>query len=354
MQQRAAEKSIALDLLRVLACLMVTLCHIGIYTGKRFDIGAKGVQVFFVLSGYLAIISIASKDTKGYYIRRIKTIVPQYYIALILIWIFEGLILQGVIGGNFRGLIGTNANISMQYLRYFLFVQCIIPSKNWLYWNNLYGLWTMSAFALFYICTPLIYKICNKWKFAGPVILIATILFRNVIQYDIYKIIFFNQFDHMEWFASQNAFANIYCFMFGATLAFFKIKNMNKAEFLYIMLLSIILFCFDGLTFKYEILATIIVYICAHFEFNDLPQSLFVEKTKKMISYLAAGSYWCYLTHFLWLKIVDAIVKHYQMESKSYLYVIFCIVMWYFTYMLICKIRNRRKKKGAMICQTMR
>lgn len=114
MQQRAAKKSIALDLLRVLACLMVTLCHIGIYTGKRFDIGAKGVQVFFVLSGYLAIISIASKDTKGYYIRRIKTIVPQYYIALILIWIFEGLILQGVIGGNFRGLIGTNANISMQ------------------------------------------------------------------------------------------------------------------------------------------------------------------------------------------------------------------------------------------------
>ena len=70
-----ASKNMSLDILRIVAALMVLMVHVGQRTGlnKWTDVGAKGVPLFFILSGYLAMAScyrIFSMDgtVKDYYI----------------------------------------------------------------------------------------------------------------------------------------------------------------------------------------------------------------------------------------------------------------------------------------------
>ena len=91
-----ASKNMSLDILRIIAALMVLMVHVGQWTGlnKWTDVGAKGVPLFFILSGYLAMVSchrIFSMDgtVKDYYIGRAKRILPMYYWALFLDYIYS-------------------------------------------------------------------------------------------------------------------------------------------------------------------------------------------------------------------------------------------------------------------------
>ena len=91
-----ASKNMSLDILRIIAALMVLMVHVGQWTGlnKWTDVGAKGVPLFFILSGYLALVSchrIFSMDgtVKDYYIGRAKRILPMYYWALFLDYIYS-------------------------------------------------------------------------------------------------------------------------------------------------------------------------------------------------------------------------------------------------------------------------
>lgn len=70
---------LGLDILRIISCLAILFYHLNILKG-----GFLAVCTFFVLSGYLAVISAFSKEKfsfKDYYIKRIKTI----YIPLIIV-----------------------------------------------------------------------------------------------------------------------------------------------------------------------------------------------------------------------------------------------------------------------------
>ena len=46
-------RNINIDILRIVAALMVLFVHIGFREGVDFSVGAYGVQLFFILSGYL-------------------------------------------------------------------------------------------------------------------------------------------------------------------------------------------------------------------------------------------------------------------------------------------------------------
>ena len=67
-----------LDLIRVIACIAILLYHIGILKG-----GYLAVCTFFVLSGYLSVISCFKKEKislKEYYLNKLKKI----YIPLLV------------------------------------------------------------------------------------------------------------------------------------------------------------------------------------------------------------------------------------------------------------------------------
>lgn len=82
-----------LDPLRGLAAAVVVAHHVKAYTGLSLpwlsDVGGLlGVQMFFVLSGYLIVASAARHDWRTYLVRRAFRIYPAYWVALIGVSVF--------------------------------------------------------------------------------------------------------------------------------------------------------------------------------------------------------------------------------------------------------------------------
>ncbi|MEI9808490.1 MAG: acyltransferase [Bacteroidota bacterium] len=81
----------ALDGLRGIAIILVLCCHNFNFL-PHFELGWIGVDLFFVLSGFLITdILLRTKETKNFlqnfYIRRILRIFPLYYGALLLFFL---------------------------------------------------------------------------------------------------------------------------------------------------------------------------------------------------------------------------------------------------------------------------
>ena len=92
-----------------------------------FTWGGRGVQWFFVLSGYFACHSFIPKTgIASYYKKRAICILPSYYVAIIVIMLFYHLVLSDV----------TPDIFGIGWLRYFLGLNTVLPSTNYDLWNN--------------------------------------------------------------------------------------------------------------------------------------------------------------------------------------------------------------------------
>ncbi len=91
------DRNRALDGIRALACLAVVACHSGV--PGCASAGRLGVQVFFVLSGYLITRLIAARTARGtwsyqmFLCARIRRLMPPLA-AMLAIVTFAGLILD--------------------------------------------------------------------------------------------------------------------------------------------------------------------------------------------------------------------------------------------------------------------
>lgn len=150
----------ALDDLRGLAILLVVIYHNFGFIEKYFFFGWLGVDLFFVLSGFL-ITDILLKElgTKNYlrnfYVRRVLRIFPLYYACLILFL-----------------LVLPQLNTPLE-LKYYTDNQVWIWTylQNWLYvFNNpaethsLNHLWSLAVEEQFYLLWPLVILLIRKPK----------------------------------------------------------------------------------------------------------------------------------------------------------------------------------------------
>ncbi|MBA3857575.1 MAG: hypothetical protein C0507_11765 [Cyanobacteria bacterium PR.3.49] len=93
-QEKLGYKS-QLDTLRLIAVMLVFHFHAGVFidhNGNQFPFGALGVQIFFVLSGFLITRILEANQTgdllndlKTFYIRRCLRIFPAYYVLITLL-----------------------------------------------------------------------------------------------------------------------------------------------------------------------------------------------------------------------------------------------------------------------------
>jgi peptidoglycan/LPS O-acetylase OafA/YrhL len=141
------------DGLRAIAALLVVLDHVGEasgFTGRsslgRFTArGEIGVSVFFLISGFLlyrpfaaaAMAGRSGPKVRSYLIRRVLRIVPLYWVALIVSYLFTG----------WKSVHGVSG-----FLENAFFLQ--IYSPNWVF-HGITQAWSLCIEVTFYLALPL-------------------------------------------------------------------------------------------------------------------------------------------------------------------------------------------------------
>lgn len=317
-------KRINLDIIRIFAAGMVLSVHIGQHAGFDFSVGAAGVQLFFVLSGYLAFTSLERNSSAiAYYRKRLVRIVPVYWICLIITYV-EDLVL-GIYSSSLRDAFAGQCGPG--FLRYFVFLQCFTPTDNWNLWNNHGALWTMSSFVGFYILAPYLYKFMSTF-YRGMLILIAFLVSRPYLVSWIQNIFSgYPEDAHIEWFAGMNPLTELYCFLLGAVL-FVAIREKKQGIYQTIVFITLVVTVLSW--YQYELL--FVLFIGAAVSFDPITEN---EKIGKWISMIGGGSFALYLIHPMVLEVAPMIWRKIGVNNQwlcaAYLYVL-CIGAAYILY----------------------
>lgn len=167
---RSSSRILELDGLRGWAILMVLICHyfvpVGpeqswfVRSGYLFHLGTNGVDLFFVLSGFLiGGILLNSRNSASYYrtfyIRRFHRIFPVYYSWLILFAVLS--FLAPLWGPLWAEKFHTVRPLWV----YFLFLQNFLLSPFFYIFVQAYWLWPMWSLAVeehFYMVMPLLVR----------------------------------------------------------------------------------------------------------------------------------------------------------------------------------------------------
>lgn len=160
-----AKRILELDGLRGVAIFLVIVCHyVGMTpVGRRHSLAARiagvlglgsiGVDLFFILSGFLiGGILLSSRSSpryyKTFYLRRFFRIIPIYYVWLILL----GLAMLAARVWNMWG--GADFRIVTPYWAYFIFLQNYFQGSTLLQTFWLSPLWSLAVEEQFYLLAP--------------------------------------------------------------------------------------------------------------------------------------------------------------------------------------------------------
>jgi peptidoglycan/LPS O-acetylase OafA/YrhL len=172
-----------LDGLRGMAILLVLVAHyfavpgIGaasLLNGYWFRLGWTGVDLFFVLSGFLiGGILLGARDSPNYfktfYARRFFRIIPLYY-AWILIYV-----VLSVFGWNFLSTrVGSVQKIDISILAHFLFLQNFhefLKGTVSFWWFS--STWSLAVEEQFYLVAPLLVRYLPKRALALVLVLVT-------------------------------------------------------------------------------------------------------------------------------------------------------------------------------------
>ena len=285
-----------LDLLRIVAMMMVLLVHIPIYIKlpMTFPNGQYGVAVFFVLSGYLIMESLNHEDNLWqFYKKRLIRILPEYYMILI----------AGVVIWDFcLGQMPKDNLLHLGWLRYFLCLNTILPSDNYYYWNDLWGLWTISCFMFFYLVAPLLKK-CIKSFRMSLVFLVGSVVAGYVVKKVLVLLLAGQAIDSVDMFAGDTPFFNLMIFMIGVS-AWYAVRD-NKVQIYLVCCIAavaVLLFVNCGNRITWGLLA-----VAALLAGKEV---LVANKcVKGIISIVSKYSFTIYLVHFPVFQILSYLVK---------------------------------------------
>jgi len=178
-----------LDGLRGFAILIVVLVHYGYYEGTAgppllvhmrnvFGLGWTGVDLFFVLSGFLigGILLDAKSSTsyfKTFYVRRFYRIIPIYYLwilSFLALVVFGGKLLQA------RTHSGVLPPLGFELFKHFLFLQNTFLSKQVSLTGSWFGVtWSLAVEEQFYLAAPLLIKFFNAARLRILLILVIVL-----------------------------------------------------------------------------------------------------------------------------------------------------------------------------------
>jgi len=327
-----------IEALRGVSVILVILYHFkfGILNNEIIKGGFLGVDIFFVISGYIITKIIIESKIKnfsllGFYSKRIKRIIPLFSIVLIF-----SIIILPFIFDNF--LINENINS---------IIAAASGASNFYFWikSTLYGFaeknniinlhfWSLSIEIQFYILFPILFILFKNNK----KILVSSLFIFFIISY-----IFICKIHEVHnFFNFYNSLSRVFEFTFGSLIFFYSntIKLKIKKNFYsYFYLTGIFFLLFYIYTFNDEgrhpnpysiILLISLALIIIFNNDNEYP------KIKKYLGFLGKISYSLYLWHFLILILGSSYFEEYTDLLKA-LSVIICFLISFITYLFIEK-----------------
>jgi peptidoglycan/LPS O-acetylase OafA/YrhL len=179
-----------LDGLRGLAILMVVSLHYTMFTGRAehtvfaklvrgFGFGWAGVDLFFVLSGFLIggiLLEARNSDRyfKTFYARRIYRIFPLYYLWLLLYLVF---LLGGIVLARWPQMF--RAEDLLRFPRYLFFLQNLFSQNSVLELTWLAPTWSLAVEEQYYLVAPLLVRFLptrTLTRFLLATVLVAPVL----------------------------------------------------------------------------------------------------------------------------------------------------------------------------------
>jgi peptidoglycan/LPS O-acetylase OafA/YrhL len=319
-----------IDGLRFIALTSVVLYHInGFWLIKSADLnhvsgtllsfwdsiagaGKIGVQLFFVISGYILGLPFANKYLgsgkdvvlKNYYKRRITRLEPPYIIIMVLLFFLSVFVIHKyTLSQLFPSLLA-----SLTYTHNFFYNREILPLINGVAWS-------LEIEVQFYLLAPLLTKVFLLPKQQRRTILIlasfALIAFQGIYTLPFRSIVEYLQF-----------------FLIGLLFADLKITRHEetKLNVVWVMLAGTVSFCMIFLTYAYNDSATDILFSSMLFIwiaiFNYL--CLFQNYMKgflsnNIISVIGGMCYSIYLIHYALISLVGNQYLHHLFFKSYYL-----------------------------------
>lgn len=131
---------------------------------RMLGLGAYGVALYFILSGYFSYSSVI-KEVRviDYAKKKAIRILPMYYVSLVLTFIV-GVFIVG------------EYPLDLKWLFHTVFVNMFVPSREWEWWNSVNFFWTMPAFIAWYVLSPFIFKCVKNANRMAIATLIAVVV----------------------------------------------------------------------------------------------------------------------------------------------------------------------------------
>lgn len=308
-----------LDGVRALAFLLVFSLHT-----DYFYIGWVGVQLFFVLSGFLITdILLRMKEKFGagdyfkkFYGRRFLRIFPLYYFYLLVMFIVTTILISYEYRINYMQLFKDQLPYALAYIYNFFNASSAYNGESWLIGH----LWSLSVEEQFYIIWPLLIFLTPK-KYLKSLFLTAIAagpLFRLGISilYKYYDVPF--MFPDYSVVTYVLPFSHLDAFGLGAFISRFEIPKARPQFFILLLFLPVIGFATTywstgewgtstALGFEYPLgkdLKQVWGYVYLNYTFALFIYLVVREKflvrilDNKFLSYLGKISYGLYVYHF--------------------------------------------------------
>jgi len=294
-----------IDGLRAFAVLGVIIYHVEIYINEKqiFPGGFLGVDIFFVISGYLItslivkeFLDYGSFSLKNFYFRRAKRILPALFLMIFVSIFFAWIYLTPK---NFLEYSNSIISSIFFYSNYFFYFQDLVYNSEDSLLKPLLHTWSLAVEEQFYIIFPLILILFFKY------------IKNNLINFFLITFLIFLFFSNYltlnnSTLSFYSNFSRFWEILLGSILAILEIQN-KKINFKYANILpglGIFLIFFSYISFdKYTLhpsFLTVIpvlgVFLIIHFINSE--QVIFKLLTLKVLSKIGLWSYSLYLWHY--------------------------------------------------------
>jgi peptidoglycan/LPS O-acetylase OafA/YrhL len=299
----------SIQVLRFVAALMVLFCHASFYVKERlnasfpiYELGANGVPLFFVISGFVMVLSSEKLITlnhswKIFALKRFSKIVPLYWIVTTF-KVFLFLLMPGLI---------LHSNLNALYIiKSYLFIPAL--NKDGLIEPLLGVGWTLNLEMFFYLLFTL--ALLFKWN---------RILFPGAIVLFLYSTSFLKDTDwHILGFYRNQIIIN---FLLGMIAAYFIQKKRYLPKSISIIAIAIgLLYLFLPRNDSSPILSSfylvnlsafLVIYSCASLE--KLNKIYF----NSYFLFFGAASYSIYLIHPIVAPLAPVVLNRIGVHSSS-------------------------------------